>query len=219
MINEKELLKIFLNTSITSGENSQVPAPPVPENHTISSESILPRKNSRSVKIPYETGDETRLEDSIAGKPVEEHGTNAVIDKDVEPIPAIRKHQITSGPDCLEHLLGEFLNELERNQNIIKKYSGDRLLPLETTLWEANQRMVRDMIPNLKNKFIRLYDDINQINNLVWLATEFNHTSPSMCVQYRKLSEIIAANLDKMIKRIRCFNQVERALALISVSD
>ena len=88
---------------------------------------------------------------------------------------------------------------------------------METSIWEANQQLVHNMIPNLKRNFSRLYDDIIQINNLVWLSTEFNHISPNMCAQYTRLSELITVNLDKMIQRIKYLKQVERALSLISV--
>jgi hypothetical protein len=125
----------------------------------------------------------------------------------------------TPGQDPLNRLLTDFLKELENNQQILNRFAGDKLLPLETSMWETNQRMVHHLIPNLKKNFARLYDDISQINHLVWLSTEFNHNSPSMYVQYTKMSEIIATNLDKMITRIRCFNQVEKALSLISIFD
>ncbi len=121
--------------------------------------------------------------------------------------------------DPLSRLLADFLNELEYNQKIIKEFSGGKLLPLETGMWEANQRMVHHMIPNLKRNLTGIYDDIGQINHMVWLSTEFNHNSANMCAQYTNLSKKIASNLEKMIKRIRCFNQVERALSLISIFD
>ncbi len=117
----------------------------------------------------------------------------------------------------ITRLLSEFLNELEHNRKTISEFSGDKLLPLDTNTWDTNHQLIHYLIPNLKSHFTKLYDDISQINNLVWLSTEFNHISPSMCVQYKKLSMMTAMNLDTMIKRIKCFNQVERALSLISV--
>ncbi len=109
--------------------------------------------------------------------------------------------------------LAPFLDELERNRNIISEFAGDQLLPLETSCWEANKQLVNNMAPDLKNHLIGLYDDIALVNNLVWLSTEFNRLSPNMRDLYTRLIGNIAANLEKILQVVTFFDLADTDLA------
>lgn len=114
---------------------------------------------------------------------------------------------IISAQESPDNPLSAFLDELARNRQIINEFAGDQLLPLETTIWDANQTLVNTMTPVLKKHLNGLYNDIALLNNLVWLSTEFNRISPNMLTQYTRLIEIIAANLEKMLKVVGFFSQ------------
>ncbi len=108
--------------------------------------------------------------------------------------------------------LSVFLDEFICNRQIIRELTGDSLSPLKTALWEANQRLVRNMNTDLKNRLTELYSDINLLNNLVWLSIEFNYISPNMSLKYTKLCRIIAINLENLINSIGYATQSENAL-------
>ena len=114
-----------------------------------------------------------------------------------------------------EHIsrISAFLYEFEHNLEIIKEFAGEKLLPLETSFWDANQTLVSVMTPDLKHDLKGIYDDITLLNNLVWLSTEFNRISPNMRTQYIKLIGIIAFNLEKVLKVAVFHHQVEIDLA------
>jgi hypothetical protein len=138
------------------------------------------------------------------------------VELDKPSLPGSFRHDtlISSGQDEHIHPILAFLNEFEHNREIIREFAGDKLLPLETAFWEAHQSMVSNMAPILKHHLNGLYNDIALLNNLVWLSTEFNRISPNMRTQYAKLIDVIAANLEKMLKVVVLFNQVDRDLVL-----
>ncbi len=109
--------------------------------------------------------------------------------------------------------LAPFLDELERNRSIISEFTGDKLLLLETSCWEANKQLVNNMAPDLKNHLIGLYDDIALVNNLVWLSTEFNRLSPNMRDLYTRLIGNIAADLEKILQVVTFFDLADTDLA------
>jgi len=92
------------------------------------------------------------------------------------------------------------LAECERNRAKALRFSGSKLVPLETDAWDACPHLVRGLHPGLRNALESVYTDIALLNHLVWLSDEFQRSSPGVRAQYLSLSEKIAARLDGIVR-------------------
>jgi hypothetical protein len=99
--------------------------------------------------------------------------------------------------------MGVLLAEFELNRRTITERSGDELVALKTSSWDANQQMVRGLSPALRDQLESIYVDINLLNHLVWLSSEFNRNSPSMRQHYLELGQSIASRFDRLISDAR----------------
>jgi hypothetical protein len=113
--------------------------------------------------------------------------------------------------DMSNHPLSVFMDEFEYNLKTIREFAGDKLIPLGTSSWNANQKLVQRLSLDLRYNLESIYTDVNLLNHLVWLSSEFNRCSQNMLVQYTKLSSIITDKLNKMIEIISHYTQNERA--------
>jgi hypothetical protein len=109
------------------------------------------------------------------------------------------------------HSLSIFMDEFEQNLKTIREFAGDKLMPLRTNSWEANQKLVQRLSPELRHNLESIYADISSLNHLVWLSSEFNRSSQNMLMQYAKLSNSVAIKLNEMIAIISRSTQDEMA--------
>ncbi len=107
--------------------------------------------------------------------------------------------RLTVNQHLVNHPLTPLMDEFEQNLKTIREFTGDKLIPLRTDSWEANQQVVQRLSKDLRISLESIYTDISLLNHLVWLSSEFNRNSQNILVQYEKLSSIIADNLDKII--------------------
>ncbi len=91
------------------------------------------------------------------------------------------------------------LAEFEYNIKAIRGLSRSNIVPLRTDAWEGNQPLLRGLPNELRTELEAIYADIALLNNLAWLCSEFNRSSPSMFQEYANLSTSIADRLDNII--------------------
>lgn len=108
----------------------------------------------------------------------------------------LRIHRVVEEQQTL--MAPGLLAEIEHNHNIASQPLGEKLLPLETRGWEAQQREVDKLPANLRDELQQVYVDIRLVNNLVWLSTELERRSPDSDKTYMMLCNIIAERLDRV---------------------
>jgi len=112
--------------------------------------------------------------------------------KKLKTDPVVEEQQNLMAPDLLA--------EIEHNRNIASQPLREKLLPLETRVWEAQQHEVDKLPANLRYESQQVYIDIGLVNNLVWLSTEFGRRSPDLDKTYMRLCNIVAERLDRVKK-------------------
>lgn len=104
--------------------------------------------------------------------------------------PVVEEHQNLTASDLLA--------EIEHNHNIASHPLGEKLLPLETRVWETQQHEVDKLPANLRDELQQVYIDIRLVNNLVWLSTALERRSSDLDQTYTKLCNAIAERLDRV---------------------
>lgn len=94
----------------------------------------------------------------------------------------------------------DLLAEIEHNYNIASQPLGEKLLPLETRVWEAQQHEVDKLPANLRDELQQVYNDIDSVNTLVWLSTKLRRRSPDLDKTYMMLCSIITERLNLVEK-------------------
>jgi hypothetical protein len=102
-------------------------------------------------------------------------------------------------PDGREEQVLPLLWEIERNRKTVREFSGNDLLPLKTDAWDRSLPIVRRLAGDVRNKIEDTYADIAVLNQLVWLASEFDRHGPNLRQGYVDLSASIAARLDHLV--------------------
>jgi hypothetical protein len=97
----------------------------------------------------------------------------------------------------------DLLAELENNRRAARDASGDEPAALQTAAWDSNQRAARTLPQDLRADLESIYTDINLLNQLVWLSSEFRPASPALRARYVSLSLGIAHRLDEIVQSPR----------------
>jgi hypothetical protein len=108
----------------------------------------------------------------------------------------LRKHPVVEEHQNL--MASDLLTEIEYNHNIASQPLGEKLLPLETRVWEAQQHEVDKLPANLRDELQQVYIDIRLVNNVVWLSTALERRSSDLDQTYTKLCSTIAERLDRV---------------------
>ena len=95
-------------------------------------------------------------------------------------------------------MAADLLAEIKHNYNTASQPLGEKLLPLETRVWDEQQHEVSKLPVSLREELHQVYIDIRMANSLVWLFTEFGRRSPDLYSNYAKLCNVIAERLDKI---------------------
>jgi len=95
-------------------------------------------------------------------------------------------------------MAADLLAEIKHNHNTASQPLGEKLLPLETRVWDEQQHEVSKLPVSLREELHQVYIDIRMANSLVWLFTEFGRRSPDLYSNYAKLCNVIAERLDKI---------------------
>jgi hypothetical protein len=93
----------------------------------------------------------------------------------------------------------DFLKELETNLAIATTSWADKLIPFQTSCWDAKHGEGDPLLTTYHQELIQLYVDIGLANNIVWLATEIGHRSSDLDDSYIKLCASIADSLKRVI--------------------
>ena len=72
---------------------------------------------------------------------------------------------------------------------------------MRTEGWEGNQARLRSLPADVRTQLEDIYTDIGLLNNLVWLSSEFNRSSPNLRQRYVDLAASIADRLDELVDR------------------
>lgn len=113
--------------------------------------------------------------------------------------------QLRSRVDLLK-----LITECEKNREIIRGFSGNNLVPLQTQAWDSNRNLAKNLNPVLRDDLESVYTDIALLNNLAWLSTEFHRFGPDIQAQYVVLSENITRRLEKIIDTAPAYVVVEK---------
>ncbi len=98
-----------------------------------------------------------------------------------------------------ESLKSDFIKELETNLAIATTPWADKLIPFQTSCWDAKHGESEPLLTVHHQDLIQLYVDIGLANNIVWLATEIDHRSKELDESYIKLCAGIAENLKRVV--------------------
>ncbi len=90
----------------------------------------------------------------------------------------------------------DLLAEIEHNCNIASHPLGEKLLPLETRVWDGQQHEVNKLPTKLRDELQQVYNDIDLVNTLVWLSTKLGRRSPHSDKSYMMLCSIIVQRLN-----------------------
>jgi hypothetical protein len=122
--------------------------------------------------------------------------------------------------DRSRETMAVLMAEFEHNRTIIRRFSGDELKPLRTSSWDENQHIVNGLAADLQDELGGIYGDINLLNHLVWLSSEYNRKSPSIREHYLTLGMSIADRLDSLVSgSVLPFGRVEPESAVPTVAS
>ena len=93
------------------------------------------------------------------------------------------------------------LSEIDINREIARFHSGNKLVPLQTHVWDTSQSIISALSPIVRSDLQSVYADIDLLNQLVWLSSEFHRSSRELVSQYVYLSLEIANKLDEITER------------------
>ncbi len=98
-----------------------------------------------------------------------------------------------------ESTKSDFIKELETNLTIATAPWADKLLPFQTSCWDAKHGESEPLLTAHHQDLIQLYVDVGLANNIVWLATEIAHRSKELDESYIKLCAGIAERLKRVV--------------------
>jgi len=101
-------------------------------------------------------------------------------------------------PKPVENPIPGLLTEFQHNYRIATGFSGENLLPLQTTIWDAHRYSAQKLPVNLREQLEQVYTDIHSLNTVVWFITELGHKSSFLEEEYRKLLASISKQLQKI---------------------
>ncbi len=102
--------------------------------------------------------------------------------------------------DQSRYPLSSLLEEVETNLRIATEPWDGKLLPFQSSKWDALQSEVNKLPANLQEELSQAYVDIRLANSVVRLSTEFDHTTHDFNESYIKLRTSIAERLTKIKK-------------------
>jgi len=106
------------------------------------------------------------------------------------PYAAIRKNESPQS---------DIIKELKTNLAIATIPWSDKLLPFQTSCWDSRPAEDEPLLTTYFEDLIQLYIDVGLANNIVWMATEFDHRSKELDESYMKLSASIAEGIKHMM--------------------
>ena len=116
--------------------------------------------------------------------------------------PVVKEHAEFTTPELLkehtEFTAPELLAEFENNCRIVNEFSGDNLLPLQSDVWDSQRYSLFRLPSNLREQLEQVYDEIHQLNSIVWLSTELSHRTSLSDEIYRQLLTSIAERLNSI---------------------
>ena len=100
--------------------------------------------------------------------------------------------------DQSKYAVPSLLEEIEINLKIATEPWAGKLLPFESSKWNALQGEVSKLPAELQEELSQTYIDIRLANSVVRLSTEFDHTTYDLNQSYMKLRTSIAERLTKV---------------------
>ena len=94
----------------------------------------------------------------------------------------------------------ELLVEIEHNLKIFTEFSGDKLSPLQSDVWDAGRDLAPQLPVNLRKQLEQVYFDIRLLNHIVSSSTKLDYRSSVLNELYRERFSTIAERL-RMIKQ------------------
>lgn len=135
-------------------------------------------------------------------QPQVEMGTNMVLEFRAEAEPIKEKAQprveVATIEEVQETKTLSLVKECEINRQILKKSEDQNFAPLRTDYWTMHRKELVNLPQEFQKKIEDLYIDINLLNQIVWIITEFGRKSPDVLNQYNSLKQIILSRLDDM---------------------
>jgi hypothetical protein len=135
-------------------------------------------------------------------QPQVEMGTNMVLEfrAEAEPIreEAQPRVEVATIDEVKETKTTSLVKECEINRQILKKSEDQNFAPLRTDYWTMHRKELANLPQEFQKKIEDLYIDINLLNQIVWIITEFGRKSPDILNQYNSLKQIILSRLDDM---------------------
>lgn len=124
-----------------------------------------------------------------------------VIEK-VTPAPVPPATPVSPAPIVREQLTGEpvsdLATELKNNLEIATRPVAGRLIPFQSSAWDARQYEVDKLSATLRDDLEQLYTDIRLANSIVWVSTEFNRRTPTLDENYMRLRTSITERLNRI---------------------
>jgi len=100
----------------------------------------------------------------------------------------------------LNEIMAELLTEIYHNYKIVREFSGDTLVSLQTSIWDSNRRVVKTLPETLQNELESMYGTIKMLNNVVWFSTEFQRHSSALTEQYTNLLTLIDCSIKQLVE-------------------
>ena len=100
-------------------------------------------------------------------------------------------------------LAPDLVIEVENNHRIAAEPWADKLLPFQTSVWDANQEDIHTLPADLQEELTQAYVDMRLANSIVWLSAELGRRSPKLDESYTKLCANITTRLDKVVPLLK----------------
>ncbi len=100
--------------------------------------------------------------------------------------------------DQSKYPVPSLLEEVENNLKTATEPWTGKLLPFQSSKWNALQGEVNKLPADLQEELSQTYIDIRLANSVVRLSTEFDHTTYDLNQSYIKLRTSIAERLTKI---------------------
>lgn len=100
--------------------------------------------------------------------------------------------------DQSKYPMPSLLEEVENNLKTATEPWAGKLLPFQSSKWNALQSEVNKLPADLQEELSQTYIDIRLANSVVRLSTEFDHTTYDLNQSYIKLRTSIAERLTKI---------------------
>jgi len=92
--------------------------------------------------------------------------------------------------------------EVKHNYEVATQPPGDKLSPLETSVWDKHFYEIEKLPPNVREDLEQVYIDIRLVNSLVWLSNEFGRRTPELERNYTRLCNNIIGRLDRIVQSL-----------------